>query len=121
GRGTEVAFSVVGAPFIDGAALRDALRRHPLPGVTVARTRFRPLVGPYAGAWLDGVAFELSDAATFSAARVGLALIGALQELYPERWDRARLAKLVAHDPTLAMLKAGESVAEIAETAWREE
>jgi uncharacterized protein YbbC (DUF1343 family) len=120
GRGTQQAFAVVGAPFIKGEALAAELARHALPGVAVAATRFRPLVGPYAGTRVEGVALELRDPHAFSASTTGLALIRALASLYPDAWDKTRLEKLVAHRRTLDMLFGDAPLAQI-ESAWRDE
>ncbi|HEX6244769.1 MAG TPA: serine hydrolase, partial [Polyangiales bacterium] len=47
GRGTNHAFEVLGAPFVDGDALARALEQQALRGVRVAATRVRPRGGPY--------------------------------------------------------------------------
>ncbi len=120
GRGGERAFTVVGAPFIDGVALAAELTRAELPGLTVEATSFRAKIGPHAGQRVNGVSFTLTDAHTFSASRTGLTLISALARLYPEAWDRSRLDKMVAHAGTMAQLAAHRSPAEIVET-WRPE
>jgi uncharacterized protein YbbC (DUF1343 family) len=120
GRGTQQAFAVVGAPFIKGEALAAELSRHALKGVAVTATRFRPLVGPYAGTRVEGVALELRDPHAFSASTTGLALIRALDSLYPDAWDKTRLEKLVAHRRTLDMLFGDAPLAQI-ESAWRDE
>jgi uncharacterized protein YbbC (DUF1343 family) len=120
GRGTQQAFAVVGAPFIKGDELAGELARHSLPGVAVTATRFRPLVGPYAGTRVEGVALELRDAHAFSASTTGLTLIRALASLYKDSWDTTRLEKLVAHRRTLELLLGDTPLAQI-ESAWRDE
>lgn len=120
GRGTEQAFRVVGAPFIDGPALARRLSARNLQGVAVKATSFRPRVGPYAGTTIPGVSFELVDAHVFSAAQLGLAVIDALSEQCPTDWDSSRLERLVAHRGTLAALAQGMGLEDI-EASWREE
>jgi uncharacterized protein YbbC (DUF1343 family) len=120
GRGTEHAFSVVGAPFIQGHALAAELARHALPGVVVSPTRFRPLVGPYAGKRVEGVSLALADPHAFSASATGLTLIRALALLYRESWDTSRLDRLVAHRRTLEMLFGDTPLPDIT-SAWRDE
>ena len=120
GRGTDRAFFVVGAPFIDGSALKGALGQYALQGVSVELASFRPSVGPHAGLSLKGIAFSLTDPHAFSSAKTGLSLIRALAQLYPERWDRTRLARMVANQKTLAMLETDATIDEITRTAWSE-
>ena len=120
GRGGERAFTVVGAPFIQGQALAAELSKAALPGVTVEATSFRAKIGPHAGQRIEGVSFTLSDAQKFSAARTGLTLIAALRKLYPNDWDQTRLDKMVAHASTMAQLSEGRSSVEIMET-WQSE
>jgi uncharacterized protein YbbC (DUF1343 family) len=120
GRGTAEAFAVVGAPFVNGERLAQALSEQPLPGVEVRARRFRPTVGPYAGKSLPGVAFRVRDVSTYSASRTGLTLIRVLQTLYPAAWDRSRLALMVAHRETLALLDQNVPIVEI-EKSWERE
>lgn len=120
GRGTEHAFKVLGAPFLDGPALAGALAEAKVPGVKVAPTRFTPLVGPYKGQELPGVAFELTDPQRFSAAQLGFSIIKSLRKLHAAEWDTTRLSKLVAHRATLAALERDARVEEL-EASWRDE
>jgi uncharacterized protein YbbC (DUF1343 family) len=107
GRGTPQAFRVLGAPFVDASALVRAIESAAAPGVRLSATRFRPRVGPYAGALLPGVAFEVTEPSAFSATHLGFAVIEALRTLYPREWDTARLAQLVAHQGTVQLLLEG--------------
>lgn len=120
GRGTERAFRVVGAPFIDGPELVSALRAEELAGVHVAATRFRPSVGPYAGKLLPGIELTVVDAASFSAARTGLGLIRALRSLFVPAWDSTRLPLMVANRQTLEGLARGLSTRDL-EAGWQSE
>jgi uncharacterized protein YbbC (DUF1343 family) len=107
GRGTPRAFHVLGAPFVDGAALARAIEAGGAPGVRVSATRFRPKVGPYAGSSVPGVAFEITDPGAFSATHLGFGVIAALHTLYPREWETARLAQLVAHGESVRRLLGG--------------
>lgn len=120
GRGTTRAFAVVGAPFIDGKKLSRLLRREAIPGVSVRATRFRPRVGPYAHRTISGVALSIDDRTRYRAAHTGLALIRALAAHGGTHWDATRLAKLLAHRPTLELLSQGASLSEI-QASWAPE
>lgn len=120
GRGTSYAFRVIGAPFIQAPALARLLADKGVEGVRVKATSFRPKVGPYAGVSVPGVSFELLDAHSFSAAKLGLAIIEALTQLHGADWDRTRLLRMVAHRGTLEALAEGKAFAEI-EASWQAE
>lgn len=120
GRGTARAFRVIGAPFLDGPKLIAALRVDELEGVTVAPTRFRPLVGPYAGKTVPGIELTIVDPVRFSAARTGLGLIRVLQSLFVPAWDNTRLPLLVANRQTLDGIARGLSTLAI-EAGWQAE
>lgn len=117
GRGTPHAFRVLGAPFVDGDALARAIEAGAAPGVRVSATRFRPRVGPYAGALLPGVAFEVTEPSAFSATHLGFAVIEALRTLYAREWDTARLAQLVAHEGSVQQLLGGAPLAAALQSA----
>jgi uncharacterized protein YbbC (DUF1343 family) len=117
GRGTPRAFSVVGAPFVDGEALANAIEAHAVPGVVVRATHFRPKLGPHGGALLPGVAFEVTQPGLFSATRLGFSLIAALRALYPQAWDTTRLAQLLARAETVQLLLDGAPLEAAVESA----
>lgn len=117
GRGTARAFEVVGAPFIRGAQLAEALREQPLVGVSVSKTAFRPTVGPYRGQALEGIALRVTSPEAYSAARTGLILARTLRALYPDAWDASRLALLVAQRELVSLLLAGADVEQLSQAA----
>lgn len=104
GRGTEHAFTVLGAPFMRAEALAAALAD--LPGVGVEATTFVPTVGPHRRRRCRGVRLTLRDRATYRPVEVGLAIGRALLRLYPRRWEPDRVIRMLG-DPS-------------AFTAWRE-
>jgi uncharacterized protein YbbC (DUF1343 family) len=99
GRGTDAPFAQVGAPWMDGAAVAEAVQRaleFPEAGemgerVCVRPTVFAPIEGPYAGERCAGVSLVLApeDADGAWVARVlrpvwlGLALVGAIADRHP--------------------------------------
>jgi uncharacterized protein YbbC (DUF1343 family) len=117
GRGTNHAFEVVGAPFIDGEALARSLTELALPGVRVGATRFRPRVGPHKGMEVPGVSFTITNPGGFSASATGLALARSLHQLYPAAWDATRLPLLVAHRELVEHLLAGADLTELGRIA----
>ena len=61
GRGTDTPFEQVGAPWIDGPRLAEALNARRLPGVRVYPTTFTPSSSKYAGELCRGVFLIVTD------------------------------------------------------------
>ncbi|HYG67006.1 MAG TPA: DUF1343 domain-containing protein, partial [Anaeromyxobacteraceae bacterium] len=72
GRGTTRPFELFGAPWLDGAALADALARERLPGVAFRPVSFVPTWDKHAGARCHGVELFVTDPARFRPFRTGL-------------------------------------------------
>jgi uncharacterized protein YbbC (DUF1343 family) len=105
GRGTTRPFELVGAPFLDGAALAARLEALRLPGVRFRPLSFRPMFHKFAGRSCGGVQLHVTDRATFQPYRAGLALLAAARALAPEefRW-RAEPYEFVADPPAIDLL-----------------
>ncbi len=96
GRGTEDAFEKMGAPWVEEAALADALNALELPGVEFLPTTFTPQPLPATprprlqGELCRGVALRVRDVRAFEPVPTGLAVIATLRSLYPGsfRWVR---------------------------------
>jgi uncharacterized protein YbbC (DUF1343 family)/CubicO group peptidase (beta-lactamase class C family) len=74
GRGTDTPFEVVGAPWIDGAALAEAMTRRRLPGVRFEPARFTPTANVYARLLCGGVRMEVTDREAIRPVTMALAL-----------------------------------------------
>ena len=61
GRGTDTPFEQVGAPWIDGVALSDALNARALPGIRFYPVRFTPTSSKYANEACGGVFMIVTD------------------------------------------------------------
>jgi uncharacterized protein YbbC (DUF1343 family) len=83
-RGTTRPFELVGAPFVDGRALAQALARLDLPGVTFRACVFRPTFHKHAHQPCGGVQLHVRDRRTFLPYRTGLAVLWAVRQLWPE-------------------------------------
>jgi uncharacterized protein YbbC (DUF1343 family) len=75
GRGTTRPFELVGAPFLDGRRLADALARRHMPGVVFRAAAFRPAFHKYRGQLCQGVQVHVIDAGRFKPFATYLALI----------------------------------------------
>ena len=90
GRGTATAFQVVGAHWLDSAAVLQSLAREIPRGVRFERDAFVPITGPYAGEPCEGIRLIVSDGATFRPVATGLLLLAAVIKTHRLRFAWAR-------------------------------
>jgi uncharacterized protein YbbC (DUF1343 family) len=86
GRGTTQPFLLVGAEYIDPAALADRLNGS-LDGVKFSPAFFRPEFSKLAGKTLYGVRVHVTDKRALKPVRLGVTMIKAMQELYPHDFE----------------------------------
>jgi uncharacterized protein YbbC (DUF1343 family)/CubicO group peptidase (beta-lactamase class C family) len=111
GRGTPTPFEILGAPYIDGAALiREA---GPLPGVALEPVRFTPLASIHKDHPCGGVRLTITDRRALRSVDVGLALASALARLYPTQFPIDDIQPLLRHRATLEAIRAGKPVADL--------
>ena len=118
GRGTEMPFEVVGAPWIDGKALADWLHRRSIAGVRIEATSFTPQQWVYPGEVCRGVRITLTDRDRLDSPLLGLELMTALWRLYPDRFQIDRTLGLLGSRSALAAVKAGGDPKQIARS-WQ--
>ncbi|MFM7184343.1 MAG: exo-beta-N-acetylmuramidase NamZ domain-containing protein [Planctomycetota bacterium] len=109
GRGTDTPFEVVGAPWLDGRALADALAARRIPGVAFVPVRFTPRASKFSGQECGGVNVAITDRGAIDPVRVGLEIAVAIRRLHPREWEAAKLDVLLLHRATLDAILAGES------------
>jgi uncharacterized protein YbbC (DUF1343 family) len=125
GRGTDTPFEHVGAPWIDGVQLADALNARAIPGVRFYPVRFTPASSKYANEECQGVFIIVTDRAALRAVRVGVEIASALSRLYPAQFQLDLAARLLGSREALARIKTGDDPAVIAasfgqaEARWR--
>ncbi len=86
GRGTSFPFRVVGAPFINGPQLAQALGDSLLPGLMVRPTAFRPSFEKHAGETCQGVMLHVTNPTTFRPVTTYLTLIALAKAQAPEQF-----------------------------------
>jgi uncharacterized protein YbbC (DUF1343 family)/CubicO group peptidase (beta-lactamase class C family) len=117
GRGTDEPFSTVGAPWVDGRRLADALNRENLPGLRFTPITFTPSASKFAGERCQGVYIAITDRAAVKPVRLGVALAFHLRSLFGEKFEIAKVHTLMKHKATLERLKTARSAADVW-TAW---
>ena len=83
GRGTSAPFELIGAPFINGAALTARMNELKLPGVAFTAAYFTHSASKHANQRCEGVHIHLTDTNAFDTIRTGTALLYAIREMYP--------------------------------------
>jgi uncharacterized protein YbbC (DUF1343 family) len=89
GRGTEVAFQVLGAPWLDAEALAEALTGYGMTGVRFEAVRFTPQNpgdGKFAGQEIPGVRLVYLDD-DYDPTMAGLALLVETRRMSGDRWE----------------------------------
>lgn len=108
GRGTELPLEQLGAPWIDGEQLAQELNARKIPGVHFSPTQFTPSENRFAGLQCQGVRVELTDREALDTARLGLELIVALFQRYPQDFQLPHTAEILAADWIVAAVAKGD-------------
>ena len=125
GRGTDAPFEQVGAPWIDGVRLADALNARRIPGVRFYPVRFTPDVRAYAGSECQGVFIVLTDRSAVRPVRVAVEIVSAIVRLFPGQLNLDAAVRQFGSAAGLARIKAGDDPLAIAqswsaaESKWR--
>lgn len=122
GRGTTVAFQVVGAPWVDSRRLVAALPAAALEGVSVAEYDFTPHAptdGKYDNVPLHGVQLRVTKRSRYDPTRLAVALLVALRAVHPDSFRiRAEWFDVLAAGPELRQaIDSGRTAPEIW-TGW---
>lgn len=129
GRGTERPFEMIGAPFIDGAALAQELNSRAIPGTKWTAIRFTPRTIPgvatnpkHEGKECGGVLLEVTDRGTFKSVATGVQLLHAVKKIAPVNFQwRIRSIDILSGTTKLrTMIDAGKSAEEIIDSYQRE-
>ena len=87
GRGTTRPFELIGAPYIEPFALKEALDALRLPGLAFSVTWFIPTFFKYPGQVCAGVQIHVLDKRAVRPAALGVWLIHTIRSLWPEEFS----------------------------------
>ncbi len=118
GRGTDTPFEVIGAPWMDGKKLAEALNRAAIAGARFVPVRFTPRSSKFAGEECSGVNIIITDRGSFRPVITGVEIAYRLNRLHGNEWKSDDYIRLLANRAALAALKAGRTPSEIAAT-WQ--
>ena len=122
GRGTDVAFQVLGAPWLDPAKVIERLRseRAATLGIAIEPTTFTPSAptdGKYAGAFLHGLRMRVTDRDRFDPTKLAVAILAAVRATHPDsfRFNPRGFDRLATGPELRTAIEGGIS----AETIWK--
>ncbi|PUA37915.1 DUF1343 domain-containing protein [Paenibacillus elgii] len=87
GRGTTRPFELLGAPWMDGRAVGEAVNRLGLPGVHAQPVYFTPTFSKYQGELCSGVQLFVTDPAAYRSVATALHLLHTVATLYPAQFQ----------------------------------
>lgn len=87
GRGTTRPFEIIGAPFVDGQELADALKESDLPGVIFRPTNFLPTFQKHKDTGCSGVFLHILNRDIYEPVLTGVALVKTVFELYGDKFE----------------------------------
>jgi uncharacterized protein YbbC (DUF1343 family) len=119
GRGTDVPFEWVGAPWLDASMLVERLAGVGTHGLSFTAEARTPTVSKHAGQACRGVRIEITDREQVRPMELGVTLLGIIRALHPDqlRLEAATFDGLAGTDRVRLALQAGQPAAEIA-AAW---
>ena len=118
GRGTSVAFQVVGAPWLNPESVLARLDQAAIASVEVQVTVFTPVAptdGKYGGVPLRGLRLRVTDRARYDATKLAVALIAAIRAAHPNQFQfrNDSFDRLAAGHELRTALEAGRPMGEI--------
>src|SRR5690606_24447348 len=125
GRGTDTPFEHIGAPWIDGMRLSEALNARAIPGVRFYPVQFTPESSRFANEVCTGVVIVVTDRNAGRPVRVGVEIASALHQLFPGRFEIDLAQRLCGSVAGLTRVKNGDDPSAIAaswsggEARWR--
>jgi uncharacterized protein YbbC (DUF1343 family)/CubicO group peptidase (beta-lactamase class C family) len=120
GRGTDTPFELIGAPWIDGRQLAQALNKANLPGARFVPVRFTPRASVHKDAECGGVNVLITDRKAFEPVLTGLEIAVQLLKLFPKDFSTERFNRLLANQKVFDAFRRG-SDARALRQIWQSE
>ena len=118
GRGTDMPFEVVGAPWIDPGAVAESLNRLRLPGVRFESVWFTPATDRHARVQCGGVRLVVTDREALRPVTVAFALARELRQRHRDQWRPESIQNLLVNRSTMWAFLRGEVLERL--TIWAE-
>ncbi|HKC85265.1 MAG TPA: exo-beta-N-acetylmuramidase NamZ domain-containing protein, partial [Blastocatellia bacterium] len=120
GRGTDTPFEVIGAPWINGRKLAEALNNAKLPGVRFVPVRFTPKSSVHKDAECGGVNIIVTNRDLFEPVITGLEMAAQLRKLFPKDFSIEKFNRLLANQKVFDAFRQG-SDARAMRQVWESE
>ncbi len=120
GRGTDMPFEVIGAPYIEDVRLAEELNCAGLAGVRFVPIQFTPTYSVHKDQLCRGVHILVTDRDACDVVDIGLLIAETLYRWYPKEFDVEKIDHLLLDAETLAAIKADKSLTEIRVT-WKQD
>src|SRR5262245_46021733 len=120
GRGTDTPFEVIGAPWIDGRKLAEALNNAKLSGVRFVPVRFTPKSSVHKDAECGGVNIIVTNRDLFEPVITGLEMAAQLRKLFPKDFSIEKFNRLLANQKVFDAFRQG-SDARAMRQVWESE
>ncbi len=117
---TDTPFEVIGAPWIDGRKLAEALNNAKLPGVRFVPVRFTPKSSVHKDAECAGVNIIVTNRDLFEPVITGLEMAAQLRKLFPKDFLIDRFNRLLANQKVFDAFRQG-SDARAMRQVWESE
>ncbi len=122
GRGTDTPFELIGAPWLDGRRLANALNELPTStGVRFIPITFTPAASTYRGVACEGVSIFITERSRVRPVALGLGIACTLRRLYPREWEAQRMLGLLANRELHSMLMEGADLDQLLRRCARDE
>ncbi len=118
GRGTDLPFEVIGAPWIEPRGLAEALNRQGLRGVRFDPIWFTPTADVYASTSCSGVRIVVTDREAIRPVTVAFALARTLRERHRDQFRPESIQNLLVNRSTMWAFLRGEVLDRL--VAWAE-
>ena len=113
GRGTDTPFEWIGAPWLKGMQLAEALNRSGLPGVRFVPVEFTPESSKFSGELCGGVNFIVTDREQFQPVQTALEIAIQLRKQFPQEWETRNFNRLLGNQRVFDAVLQGESLMQI--------
>jgi uncharacterized protein YbbC (DUF1343 family) len=120
GRGTDVPFEIVAAPWMKGAAVAKRLEERNIAGVAFEPTEVTPKSSVHAHKKCSGIRIKLTDASRFEPVRTAVTIAEVLHEIHPNDWELDGMDKMLRHKPAIEAIRSGKGLADV-EATWATE
>ncbi len=114
GRGTDMPFEVIGAPWIKAQELTEYLQQRNIPGVEFQPAAFIPDGSRFKGRVCYGIRISLADRQALDSAALGVEIICALNRCYPRDFEIDKTLSLIGSRPVFQAIKDGQDPKSIA-------